>query len=76
MIEPCVAKGANLHAISSQGNALWYPIYLGYLEMTKYLVSVGVDFRAKCKGNLNALEYAKEMKQDRIVRFLEKVAAE
>jgi len=74
MIELYLSKGGDLNVIDNKKwNALHYSAYHGYLEITKYLISIGIDFKAKDKNGRTALDFAKERKKTEIIEFLEEV---
>jgi len=74
MIELYLSKGGNLNVIDQdKWNALHCCVLNGHLETTKYLVSVGIDYKAKDMNGRTPLELAKQRKKMEIIDFLEEV---
>jgi len=75
MIELYLSKGGNLKVIYEEikWNALHCCAYNGYLETTKYLISLGIDYKAKDMIGKTPLDLAKDRNKTEIIEFLEKV---
>ena len=73
MIELYLSRGGNLNAINEETkwNALHEAAFNGHLETTKYLISVGIDYKAKNLWGKTPLDLAKrEENETEIVEFL------
>ena len=75
MIELYLSKGGDLHIVHAnfKWNALHYSSYYGNLETTKYLVSIGVDYKAKNITNKTPTDLAKEAERFEVFQFLQQV---
>jgi len=75
LIELYFSKGGNIHVMNqkTKDNVLHYSAYYAQLETTKYLVSLGVDYKAKNVEWKIPLDYAKEVNRTENVEFLQDV---
>jgi len=63
MIELLALKGGNIHILNDRNwNALHFSASNGDLQITKYLVSLGIDYKAKNKHGKTPIDVAKAMK--------------
>lgn len=76
LIELYVSKGGNLENIFDE-NCHWNPIhwavFLNHLETVKYLISIGIDHKAKDKGDKTPLEMTRRLRRPEINEFLEEI---
>lgn len=75
LISLYLSKGGNLQITSdrSQSNALHYAAHQGDLEMSKYLVSVGIDFKLQDKQGRKPVDDASSQHKLAVVQFLQEV---
>jgi len=76
LVQLYYSKGGNVHVMDKEKwNALHYSAssLKNQLETTKYLISVGVDYKANNYNGKTPLELAKQNKNMEIVQFLKEV---
>jgi len=74
MIELYFSKGGNLNVVDvNKSNALHSSAYRGHLETTKYLVSIGIDFKAKNGVGKTPSDLARQNKMFEVLKFLQEV---
>jgi len=75
MIELYLSKGGNINVIDENNNrnALHYSAFYGKLETAKYLVSIGIDYKAKDIDGKTALDLAIQENKTKILEFLQEI---
>jgi len=75
LIELYCSMGGIIHVSNVNGwNALHYSASNDRFETTKYLVSIGIDYKAKNSESKTPLDLAKQQyKKSELVKFLEQV---
>jgi len=75
MIELYLTSGGDVHAVDvNKSNALHYcSAYNGNLETMKYLISLGVDYKAKNENGKTPLEFAIQNHNNELADFLKEV---
>lgn len=73
MIKLCLKKGGDINAINEQNkwNALHEAAYNGQFLTAKYLVSLGIDFKAKNKDGKTPFDLAKSKNHHEIAEILQ-----
>ena len=68
--------GGNIAQTGDEGcSTLHYMAEAGTLEMVQYLVERGVPINATCRGEETPLDWAKNGKNGRVIRYLERMGA-